>query len=152
MSRALEGVRILDFSMFQAGPHATKLMGDMGAEIVKIEAPHHPDPLRLNPRDIYPDNDPGERPWNRSGMINERNRSKLGITLDLAAEEGRQLFFELVKVSDVCDREFQGGRYGQARRWIRCDKTSQSDHRICVAFQSGQHRPRKRLQVLRPDS
>ncbi len=109
MSRALEGVRILDFSMFQAGPHATKLMGDMGAEIVKIEAPHHPDPLRLNPRDIYPDNDPGERPWNRSGMINERNRSKLGITLDLAAEEGRQLFFELVKVSDVVIENFRVG-------------------------------------------
>ena len=88
MSRALESVRILDFSMFQAGPHATRLMGDMGAEVVKIEAPHHPDPVRLNPRDIYPDNDPGERPWNRSGMINERNRSKMGVTLDLAAEEG----------------------------------------------------------------
>ena len=62
MSEALKGVRILDFSMFLAGPHATKLLGDMGAQVIKIEAPHHPDALRVNPRDIYPDRDPGERP------------------------------------------------------------------------------------------
>ncbi len=109
MVKALEGVRILDFSMFLAGPHATKLLGDMGAEVIKIEAPHHPDALRMNPRDIYPDNDPGEKPWNRSGMINERNRSKLGITLDLAVEEGKNIFLELVKVSDVVLENFRVG-------------------------------------------
>ena len=109
MSEALKGVRILDFSMFLAGPHATKLLGDMGAQVIKIEAPHHPDALRVNPRDIYPDSDPGERPWNRSGMINERNRSKLGITLDLAAPEGRDIFLDLVSVSDVVLENFRVG-------------------------------------------
>ena len=109
MSKALEGVRILDFSMFLAGPHATKLMGDVGAQVVKIEAPHHPDALRMNPRDIYPDGEPGERPWNRSGMINERNRSKLGITLDLATPEGRAIFLDLVNVSDVVLENFRVG-------------------------------------------
>jgi len=109
MVKALEGVRILDFSMFQAGPYATKLLGDMGAEVIKIEAPLHPDPLRMNAREIFPDSDPGERPWNRSGMINERNRSKLGISLDLAAEEGKNLFLDLVKVSDVVLENFRVG-------------------------------------------
>ena len=109
MSETLKGVRILDFSMFLAGPHATKLMGDMGAQVIKIEAPHHPDALRVNPRDIYPDGEPGERPWNRSGMINERNRSKLGITLDLATPEGRAIFLELASLSDVVLENFRVG-------------------------------------------
>ena len=136
MAKALEGVRILDFSMFLAGPHATKLLGDMGAEVIKIEAPHHPDALRMNPRDIYPDGDPGERPWNRSGMINERNRSKLGITLDLAADEGRNIFLDLVSVSDVVLENFRVGVMD--RLGVGLDTLKQVNPTIILASLSSQ--------------
>ena len=66
-----------------AGPLTGRFLGEMGAEVIKVEAGSRPDPLRFQARDIYPGGEPGQRPWNRSGMINERNRSKLGLSLDL---------------------------------------------------------------------
>ena len=71
----LEGIRVLDLGMFWAGPFAGKLLADAGAEVIKIESPSHPDNLRILARGVYPDGEAGERPWNRSGMINERNRA-----------------------------------------------------------------------------
>ncbi|MBI4497377.1 MAG: CoA transferase [Chloroflexi bacterium] len=97
----LAGVRILDLTMFMAGPVGTKLLADMGAEVIKVESPGHPDPIRIQARGVYPQGEPGERPWNRSGMINERARNKLGITLDLACPEGKAVFLRLVACSDV---------------------------------------------------
>lgn len=102
----LEGVRILDLGMFWAGPLAGKWLGDAGAEVIKIEAASHPDNLRILARDVYPAGGPGERPWNRSGMINERNRNKLGLALEMGTEEGRDIFRELVAVSDVVIHNF----------------------------------------------
>lgn len=98
---ALQGMRVLDLGMFWAGPYAGKLLGDMGAEVIKIESLRRPDPLRIQARGLFPDGIPGEHQWNRSGMINERNRSKLGITLDLTNPRGVELFKALVKISDV---------------------------------------------------
>ncbi|MBI4498713.1 MAG: CoA transferase [Chloroflexi bacterium] len=102
----LTSVRVVDLGMFWAGPYAGRLLGDLGAEVIKVESARRPDPLRVLPRGLFPDRDPGARPWNRSGMINERNRNKLGITLDLTAPEGAALFKDLVKVSDVVLENF----------------------------------------------
>lgn len=102
----LEGVRILDLGMFWAGPLAGKWLGDAGAQVIKIESASHPDNLRILARDVYPPDGPGERPWNRSGMINERNRNKLGLALEMGTEEGRAVFRELVAVSDVVIHNF----------------------------------------------
>ena len=109
MQSGLTGVRVLDLGMFLAGPYCGKLLADMGAQVIKIESAHHPDPLRENARGIFPNADPGERPWNRSGMINDRNRGKLGITLDLAHPEGRRTFLQLVAISDVVLENFRVG-------------------------------------------
>ena len=108
-STPLNGIRVLDMGMFMAGPLTGRLLGDMGAEVIKVEAGSRPDPLRLQARDIYPRGEPGERPWNRSGMINERNRSKMGLSLDLKYPEGRDIFLELVKVSDLVLENFRIG-------------------------------------------
>jgi crotonobetainyl-CoA:carnitine CoA-transferase CaiB-like acyl-CoA transferase len=102
----LEGIRVLDLGMFWAGPYAAKWLGDAGAEVIKVESSSHPDNLRILARGVYPDGEPGERPWNRSGMINERNRNKRGITLEMGQPEGRDLFRQLVAISDVVIENF----------------------------------------------
>ncbi|MFC1939723.1 CaiB/BaiF CoA transferase family protein [Chloroflexota bacterium] len=103
---ALEGIRVLDLGMFWAGPYCSALLADMGAEVIKVESCRRPDPLRIQARGIYPHREPGERPWNRSGMVNERNRNKLGITLDLTRPRGKEVFKRLVKISDVVVENF----------------------------------------------
>ncbi len=102
----LHGIRVLDLGMFWAGPYAGRLLADMGAEVIKVEGPHRPDPLRLVPRGLFPNGEPGEHPWNRSGMINERNRNKLAISLNLSQPQGLELFKKLVVISDVVIENF----------------------------------------------
>lgn len=102
----LEGIRILDLGMFWAGPYAGGILADMGAEVIKVESCRRPDPLRIQARGLYPNGEPGERSWNRSGMINDRARNKYGITLDLSLPQGRDVFKRLVKISDVVLENF----------------------------------------------
>jgi len=102
----LDGVRVLDLGMFWAGPYAGKFLADAGAEVIKIESCSHPDNLRVLARGLYPAGVAGEHPWNRSGMINERNRNKRGVTIEMSTEEGRTLFKRLVAISDVIIENF----------------------------------------------
>ena len=103
----LEGVRIVDLSMWFAGPMASRLLADMGAEVIKIESLRHIDPWRgaVKPsptiRDRFPVRIRSERPYNCSAGFNLQNRNKYGITLDLNAHQGKELFKKLVKISDM---------------------------------------------------
>ncbi len=104
----LEGLRVVDVSMWFAGPMASRLLADMGAEVVKIESLRHIDPWRgparisaqfaaLMPEGmVIP-----ERPYNRSAGFNLQNRNKLGLSLDLSTEPGNDVFKRLVEISDV---------------------------------------------------
>ncbi len=101
----LDGVRVLDLTMIAAGPYATQLLADMGAEVIKIEGPTRYDryrgPLRGRDREDYPPGGPGDRPYNQGTRFNEVNRNKLGIALDLAKPSGVAIFKRLAAVSDV---------------------------------------------------
>ena len=112
----LEGIRILDLSVIWAGPFATRLLADLGAEVIKVEALSFYDiqrgpvaPTRGHLNLNYPDGDPGQEPWNRSAWFNTLHINKLGITLELTRSRGRELFMELVGISDVVIENF---RYG----------------------------------------
>jgi len=101
MSRkgALEGIRILDLTRVLAGPFSTMMLADMGAEVIKIEIPVHGDDTRffgpfINGESIYYMN---------------LNRNKKGITLNLKDEEGKKLFLEMVKKSDVVVENYRPG-------------------------------------------
>ena len=99
----LQGYRIIELCDIWAGPFCGELLGDLGAEVVKIEAIQRIGRGQLRPssgRD-YPDGEPGEHPWNRSANFNALNRNKRGITLDLAHPRGLAVFKELVSVSDA---------------------------------------------------
>ena len=102
----LKGIRVLACELIWAGPLNTQMLSDLGAEVIKVE--HH---LRrgtvetvhtvLRYLRCYPDGDPGERPWNRSGIFNQWYRGKLSVVLNLNHPKGKDLFLRLVKISDV---------------------------------------------------
>ena len=92
VSMPLEGVRILDFSQALAGPFGMRTLGDLGAEVIKVEQPGVGDlSRRLGPHFLG-----GE-----SAYFMNVNRNKKGITLDLRKSEGREVLYQLVAVSDV---------------------------------------------------
>ncbi len=110
----LEGIRVLDMTFALAGPYSTMFLGDMGAEVIRLEPRSfiplgargmfaHPDKEleKKAPTSPYPNRDPGERPWNRSGGFNTMARNKRSITVELNTPEGKDVFRRLVEVSDI---------------------------------------------------
>ena len=103
MSLPLQGVRILEPGQVWALPYATTPLAMYGAEVIKVEATVRPDSSRGAPQ---PENRLGPEPWNDGGTNHEVNRNKLGITLDLSTARGKELFKELVSISDVVAQNF----------------------------------------------
>ncbi len=94
---------------FWAGPNAGRHWADAGADVIKVESCRRPDPLRIQARGIYPDHDPGGPKgdhWNRSGMVNERNRNKRSLAIDLTSPRGREIFLQLVSHADVVSQNY----------------------------------------------
>ena len=93
-----------------AGAYATRLLADMGAEVIQVEALNRIDPWRggYPPRlsGTYPDGVPGDRPYDRNAAYNSVNTGKMGITLDLNYAEARDALLELVSISDVFAENF----------------------------------------------
>ena len=112
--QALRNYRILDLSRIWAGPYCTKLLADMGAEVIKMESMRVYDSHRgpVSPAKgivSYPGAEPGEEPWNRNGWFNCLHMSKYGITLELTEDAGRRVFETLVSISDVLIENFRQG-------------------------------------------
>ena len=98
----LEGIRVLDSSYVFALPYTGGLLADMGAEVIKVEGPGRTDNSRTGGFfGSFPENEVGEDWWNRSSTYNLLQRGKLSITLDLTNARARDLFRELVRISDV---------------------------------------------------
>ncbi|MCH7553272.1 MAG: CoA transferase [Chloroflexi bacterium] len=120
----LHGLRVLDLTVVWAGPFATMLLGDLGAEVIRIETLHRPDTITRGPANpspivlegargsYYPDRDAGERPWNRSGYFNFAARHKHSMTVDLRRPEGLEVVKRLASVSDVV---VDNNRFGTMR-------------------------------------
>ena len=96
--RALQGIRVLDFSWFGAAPIGTKILADHGAEVIRVESMARPDLLRLMGSSHFRDYTPD---INGSGFFNDFNSSKYGITLNLNHPEGVAIAQRLVALSDV---------------------------------------------------
>ena len=106
----LQHIRAVVLTQAWAGAVTTMLLADMGAEVIQIESLDRPDPWRggYPPRlsGTYSGNDPGDRPYNRASSFNSVNTNKYGITLDLNSREGKDLFLELVSISDIVAENF----------------------------------------------
>src|SRR5205807_7835569 len=122
----LAGVRVIELGMLLAGPFAGRLLGDMGAEIVKIEPPGQPDPLREWGKARYE---------GRSLWWPVQSRNKKCCTLDLRVERGQALLLELVEHADVLVENF---RPGTLERWnLGPDRLLEANPKLVVARVSG---------------
>src|SRR5690606_38542836 len=92
--RPLEGVRVTDFSWIGAGSYTTKLLADLGADVLKVESSSKLDSLRISPP--FKDRIRGV---NRSGYFADRNTSKRSITINLKTEAGIALVKDLIRNS-----------------------------------------------------
>lgn len=113
--------RVAEFTIAWAGPLAGRFLADVGLEVIKIEPPLGrglqtgmaappfewgvlPDPLIRAA--IYPKADPGERRWNRSGVINKLNRGKRSLCVDAKAAGGGEVIAKLLASADVVLNNF----------------------------------------------
>jgi crotonobetainyl-CoA:carnitine CoA-transferase CaiB-like acyl-CoA transferase len=103
----LDGVTVLDASRVLVGPFCTMQLGDLGADVVKVERPGQGDQTRGWHPPTYGDSD-------EAAYYMSVNRNKRSITLNLASEEGRDLFRELASEADVLVENF---RVGQMENW-----------------------------------
>ena len=110
----LEGVRVLDLTMVWAGPYTTMLLGDLGADVIRVEdarlyngtrgALPRPPKEQLDNLGwlcAYPDDEPGEHPWNRNAFFNIHARNKRSATVNLLEPDGKEAFLRLVEQADV---------------------------------------------------
>jgi CoA:oxalate CoA-transferase len=94
MSRALEGIRVIDLSHVLAAPTATMFLADLGAEVIHIEPPRGDDAREFGPF-------VGEPGKNRSGYFISLNRNKKSMVLNLRQDKGKKILEELIRKSDI---------------------------------------------------
>ena len=122
----LSGIRVLELGTLIAGPFAGRLLGDMGADVIKVEPPGAPDPLRT---------------WGQAEVDGQHvfwtvhARNKKAITLDLRRPAGRELFLDLVELSDIVVENF---RPGTLEKWnLGYDVLSERNAGIILVRVSG---------------
>lgn len=104
MSGPLEDIVVVDLSRALAGPHAAMMLGDMGARVIKVEAPGTGDDTRgWGPPFVGPEDDP------ISTYYLAANRNKESVTLDLKSDDGRDVLTTLVQRADVLVENFRPG-------------------------------------------
>jgi len=100
LTGALDGIRVIEVGTLISGPFAGRLLGDLGAEVIKIEPPGAPDPVRN---------------WGQAEVDGHRvfwtvhARNKKAVTLNLREAAGRELFLELIDRSDIVVENFRPG-------------------------------------------
>lgn len=130
MPMPLDGIRVLDWTIWQQGPVCSVMLGDMGAEVIKIEERENGDPgrgmLKLNGIDLT------DRP---NFYFEANNRNKKSITLDLKRPEGRDIVYQLVAKSDVFVQNFRHGV--AARLGLDYDTLKQHNPKLIYASATG---------------
>ncbi|MHA1143496.1 MAG: CaiB/BaiF CoA transferase family protein [Candidatus Helarchaeota archaeon] len=104
MSHPLQEIRVLDLTRLAPGPYATMILGDLGADIIKIEDTKVGDYVRWRKPFTKNSNDENENLYFIS-----LNRNKRSLTLDLKTVEGQQIFYRLAKTADVLIESFRPG-------------------------------------------
>ena len=125
MQGPLAGLRVLDLTWVLAGPYASMVLCDLGAEIVKVERPPHGDVARTT----------GPFVNNESAYFQSINRGKRSIAIDLRSERGKALFLDLVEQADVVMENFTPG--AMDRLGLEYEVLSQRNPRLIYAATSG---------------
>lgn len=125
MPAPLEGITVLDFTRYQNGPHATVMLSDMGARVIKVERPNEGDPGRWL----------GRQPDGFCGYFETLDRGKESITLDLSRDEAKTIVKQLAERVDVVTENFRPGvmdRLGLGYEALR-----EHNSRLIYAMNSG---------------
>jgi len=125
MAKPLEGIRILDLTRVLSGPFATMVLGDLGAEVIKVERPDVGDIARGN----------GPVVNGLSTYFLSLNRGKKSVVLNLDSEQGKNIFLELTKHVDVVAENFVPGT--MERLGLGYEKIRQYNPRVIYAACSG---------------
>jgi crotonobetainyl-CoA:carnitine CoA-transferase CaiB-like acyl-CoA transferase len=147
--KPLQGIRVLDLSIALAGPFCTLLLGGLGAEVIKVEQQQEGDRVRTNSPYL------GSNGINFSELTNDnislshlnRNRNKKGITLNLKAPEGKEIFLKLAERADIIVENFSPGT--TERLGIHYSELEKVNPSLIYASISGfgQEGPRKHLRA-----
>jgi CoA:oxalate CoA-transferase len=124
-AKPLDGVRVLDLTRILAGPYCTAILANLGAEVIKVEIPGKGDDSRAFTPHVH-----GE-----SAYFMSYNNQKKSIALDLKKEQGRKIFLEMVKHSDVVVENFRNGIMEELR--IGYEMLSEANPEIILASLSG---------------
>ena len=109
----LTGIRVIDFTQVMMGPCATQMLGDFGADIIKIERPGSGDDTRAWGPPYMPDT--AGAPTTESAYFHGANRGKQSVCINMSTEQGQSLIRDLVRQSDVLIENFKVGglkKYG----------------------------------------
>ncbi len=114
----LQGLKVLDLTHFLAGPYCTLVLAELGADVIRVEDPDHPDEARqMPPHFLYPtgvETPAGPpRAGGQSLYYLSLNSGKRSVALPLATESGRQAFYRLVETADVVVDNFRPGVMGK---------------------------------------
>ena len=104
---ALEGIRVLDLSRIVAGPYAGQILGDLGADVIKIERPGPGDEARWFGVNTLAGKDGGRSSDNAFHL--GANRNKRSLTLDISRREGQEVLLKLIEQADVLIENFKAG-------------------------------------------
>ncbi|MDQ0304020.1 formyl-CoA transferase [Ancylobacter polymorphus] len=126
MGKALDGVRVLDFTHVQSGPTCTQLLAWFGADVIKVERPGEGDVTRAQLRDV---------PNADSLYFTMLNSNKRSITLDTKNPEGKKVLEELVKICDVMVENFAPGALD--RMGFSWERIQELNPRIILASVKG---------------
>lgn len=113
----MANLRVAEITVVWAGPHVTQLLGDWGADVIRVEPVNKPQPYTRGMEDVPSDaqaqalsaqgiptrlagNSPGNDPWNRNAAFNSHARNKRGMTCDIMSEQGRG---DLLRLLSTCD-------------------------------------------------
>ncbi len=100
----LDGLRVLDFCWVGAGAFVTRILADLGAEVIKVESRTHPDNLRLSPPHKQ-----GAAPLESSGYFASRNSSKKSIALNMSQPRARAIALDLARHCSIVSNNFRPG-------------------------------------------
>ncbi len=120
MTGALKDIRVLDLSRVLAGPVCTQILGDLGADIIKIEKPGEGDDTRYWGPPFLKDKDGNDT--SESAYYLSANRNKKSVAIDIKTEEGQEIIHKLLEKSDVLIQNFKKGgleKYGLGYEQIK---------------------------------
>jgi formyl-CoA transferase len=121
--KALDGITVLEFASYVSGPYAGMMLGDLGAEVIKIESPDGGDPFR------------GWGAADYSATFGSVNRNKKSVVLDLKSEEGLAAARALAETADVLIENFRAGTMD--RLGLGYDSLRKSNKRLIYASITG---------------